>query len=110
LKGTRSSDQANHWISEQLEAGMATDRVQSGQLEREVDQTRGQLSETLEELLPRITPGHVVDQLIDYGRGGSAAEFLRNLAREIRQHPLPVVLTGIGIAWLMVASSRSSRR
>jgi len=29
---------------------MATDRVQSGQLEREVDQTRGQLSETLEEL------------------------------------------------------------
>jgi ferritin-like metal-binding protein YciE len=31
------------------------------------------------------------------------------LAREVRENPLPLVLIGIGIAWLMVASSRSSR-
>ena len=56
-----------------------------------------------------MTPGQVIDQLIDYAREGPAAGFGRNFAREIRENPLPLVLIGIGIAWLMVASSRSSR-
>jgi hypothetical protein len=51
----------------------------------------------------------VVDQLIGYARDGPAAEFGPNLAREFRENPLPLVLIGIEIAWLMVASSRSSR-
>jgi Protein of unknown function (DUF3618) len=82
---------------------------QSEQLEREAEETRWQLSGTLEELRGRMTPGRVVDQLIDYTRDGPAAEFLGNLGREIRENPTPLVLIGIGIAWLMVASSRTSR-
>src|SRR5438552_1879649 len=78
---------------------------QSEQLEQEADKTRAQLSATLEELRAKITPG----QVVDYAREGPAAEFLTNLRREIRENPLPLVLIGIGIAWLMVASSRSAR-
>src|SRR3982751_56935 len=81
----------------------------SEQLEQEADQTRAQLSATLEELRAQITPGQVVDRVVDYAREDPAAEFLTNLRREIRENPLPLVLIGIGIAWLMVASSRSSR-
>jgi hypothetical protein len=83
--------------------------LQSEQLEREADHTRAQLSRTLDELRAGITPGVVIDQVIDYAREGPAAEFLTNLRREIRENPLPLVLIGIGIAWLMVASSRSAR-
>src|SRR5246127_3251496 len=54
-----------------------------------------------------MTPGRVVDQVVDYTRDGPAAEFLRNLKREVRENPMPLVL--IGIAWLMLASSRTSR-
>jgi ferritin-like metal-binding protein YciE len=82
---------------------------QSEKLEREAGRTRAQLSETLEELRARMTPGQVIDQLIDYAREGPAAEFRRNLAREVRENPLPLVLIGIGVAWLIAASSRSSR-
>jgi len=85
---------------------MASD---SENIEREVGRTRAQLSELVEELRARITPGQVVDQLIDYAREGPGAQFGRNLAREVRENPLPLVLIGIGIAWLLVASSRSSR-
>src|SRR6476646_6063787 len=81
----------------------------SEQLEQEADHTRVQLTRTLEELRSRITPGLVVDQVVDYAREGPAAEFFRNLGREVRENPLPLVLIGIGIAWLMVASSRSAR-
>ena len=82
---------------------------QSEKLEREAGRTRAQLSETLEELRARMTPGQVIDQLIDHAREGPAAEFGRNLAREVRENPLPLVLIGIGVAWLIAASSRSSR-
>ena len=82
---------------------------QSEQLEREAEETRWQLAGTLEELRDRMTPGRVVDQGVDYTRDGPAAEFLRNLGREVRENPMPLVLIGIGIAWLMLATSRTSR-
>ena len=82
---------------------------QSEQLEQEAEVTRWRLSQTLEELRGRMTPGQAVDQLLDYTRNGPAGEFLRNLGLEVRENPMPLVLIGIGIAWLMISSSRTSR-
>jgi hypothetical protein len=82
---------------------------QSEQLKREAEEARWQLSATLEELRDRITPGRVVDQLIDYTRDGPVAEFLRNLGREAREYPMPLALIGIGVAWLIIGSNRTSR-
>jgi hypothetical protein len=79
------------------------------QLEREAAETRARLAETLDALRFRMTPGQVFDQVTDYASHGPPAELLRNLGREVRENPFPLVLIGIGIAWLMVASSRSSR-
>ena len=79
------------------------------QFEREAEETRSQLAGKLDELRERVTPGRVVDQLLDYAQNGAAGEFLRNLGREARENPMPIVLIGIGIAWLIVASSRTSR-
>jgi hypothetical protein len=83
--------------------------TQSKQLERKAHQVRARLTETLEELRAGMTPGQVVDQLADYAREGPVAEFFRNLAREIRENPLPLALIGAGVAWLIIASSQSSR-
>jgi hypothetical protein len=83
--------------------------TRSEQLERNTHQVRARLTETFEELRAGMTPGQLVDQLADYAREGPAAEFFRNLAREIRENPLPFTLIGAGVAWLIIASSRSSR-
>jgi hypothetical protein len=82
---------------------------QTEQFEREAEETRWQLSGTLEELRSWMTPGRVVDQLLDYTRNGAAGEFFHNLGRQVRENPMPVVLIGIGIAWLVIASNRTSR-
>jgi hypothetical protein len=83
---------------------------QSEQLEREAEETRTQLEGALDELRLRLTPGQVVDQIADYAREGPAADFLRNLAREVQENPIPVLLIAVGIAWLVItASSRSPR-
>jgi len=79
---------------------------QTEQLEREAEDVRGQLAGSLAELRYRITPGQVIDELLDYAREGPAAEFLRNLAREIRENPVPLLLIVIGIGWLAIATSR----
>lgn len=82
---------------------------QSEQFEREAEETRARLAGTLDELRLRLTPGHVVDQVVDYVRDGPAADFFRNLAREIRENPIPVLLIMTGIGWLVIASARSPR-
>jgi hypothetical protein len=82
---------------------------QSEQFEREAEETRARLAGTLDELRLRLTPGQVVDQLADYVRDGPAADFFRNLAREIRENPIPVLLIMTGVGWLVIASARSPR-
>lgn len=82
----------------------------SAQLEREAEGRRADLSATLDELRSRITPGQLVDQTLDYAREGNVGEFVRNLARDARDNPLPLALIGAGIAWLMVAKGRRTEQ
>ena len=84
--------------------------AQSEELEHEARRTRERLAGTVEQLRTRMTPGQVIDQTIDYMRDGPVAEFLQNLGREVRENPMPLVLVGVGVIWLMVASSRTSRQ
>ena len=81
--------------------------TQSARLEREAEEACEQLSATLEELRCRMTPGRVVDLVIDYTRDSPAADFLRNLGREVRENPMPLALIGIGILWLLVTTNRT---
>jgi hypothetical protein len=84
--------------------------LSSERLEQESEQTRLRLADTLEELRTRLSPGQVVDQLVDYATGGGAGGFVRNLGDDVRRNPLPVTLIGAGIGWLMMANGRSHHR
>jgi hypothetical protein len=77
-------------------------------IERELSETRARLDAHLDELTSRLSPGQLVDQGLDYLRHGQGAQFARNLGRELRDNPLPVALTGLGIVWLMAKSALSS--
>jgi hypothetical protein len=78
----------------------------SEQLEREAEATRAQIAATLDELRGRMTPGQVVDQLVDYARDSGGGEFVRNFGRQVVGNPIPVTLVGAGLAWLMMAGRR----
>ncbi len=79
----------------------------SEQLEHEAETTRWQVTQTLEELRSRITPGQVIDQVVDYARDGGATEMMRNFGRQVRDNPLPLTLIGAGIAWLMIGNGHA---
>lgn len=77
-------------------------------VEQEVEQTRSQISATLNELRHKMAPGAVVDSMVGYASENGGADFLRNLGNQVRANPLPVTLIGAGIAWLAMSSSRAA--
>jgi ElaB/YqjD/DUF883 family membrane-anchored ribosome-binding protein len=83
--------------------------VLSEQLEREAEQNRARLAATLDELRERVTPGQVLDQLIEYAGDGTGGEIVRNLGQQVRRNPLSVAMVGAGLAWLMISNRPSDR-
>ena len=79
------------------------------QLEREADSARSAVEGTLAELEHRLSPGEMLDRLMDVVKrhGG---EFGDNLLTQVRSNPLPTIIAGVGVAWLMTASKRPPSR
>ncbi|MEX2494486.1 MAG: DUF3618 domain-containing protein [Woeseia sp.] len=75
-------------------------------LEREVDQARARLGRTASALSDRLSPGELMDQALGMARehGG---EFGRNLGAQVKNNPMPMILTSIGISWLMMSSGKN---
>src|SRR3954465_6018773 len=80
----------------------------SEQLEREAEETRANISECLDELRARMTPGQVLDQVLDYGADSSAGMFMHNLRHQAIANPLPLTLVGAGLAWWAMSSRKSN--
>lgn len=79
------------------------------QLERDTERTRLELANTIEELRDRLTPGQVLDEVLDYASDGDVGDYLRNFKRQIIDNPIPIGLMGASMAWL-VATSAFGRR
>ena len=73
-------------------------------IEADVEQTRVQVAETIVALRESMSPGQIMDQVVDYARTSGGAEFTRNLGAQLRDNPLPVLLIGAGIGWLLLSS------
>ena len=80
------------------------------EVEREVQQSRADVEETLEAIQERLSPGQMFEQVVDYMRSSNGGDFLRNLGTVVRDNPVPVALVGTGLVWLMLSSSRAGRR
>lgn len=79
-----------------------TDHRTPDEIERDIDDTRAELDATLDELQDRLNPQAAMDQAIAYARENGGL-FGRNLMEQVRDNPLPAVLAGIGLTWLMTA-------
>jgi ElaB/YqjD/DUF883 family membrane-anchored ribosome-binding protein len=81
----------------------------TAQLERDTEQRRLELASTITELRERLTPGEVLDEVLDFAGDGDAANFLRNLRRQVVDNPLPLGLIALSVAWLAGANTFGRR-
>ena len=77
-------------------------------IEREIDATRADMRATLEALERRFSFDRLVDMTVGRirARGG---EFAGNLTDAATQNPMPLLLTSIGLGWMMLTGRRGSR-
>ena len=81
----------------------------SQQLEHAAERSRAQLEGTLDELRAKLSPGQVVDQVVDYARDGKPGQFFSNLGQQAVNNPLPVAIIGASLAWLMMSNGSPPR-
>lgn len=74
-------------------------------LEQEIDAKRASISNIVDSLESRFTPGQLFDQAMTYAKG-NGGEFFQNLGATLKNNPLPAVLTGLGLAWLAINQNR----
>ena len=73
-------------------------------IEGQIDAKRADISRTLSQLENQFSPNRMMDYVRD--NGGEVAE---NLGRSFKSNPVPFIVTGIGLAWLMSSTQGGSR-
>jgi ElaB/YqjD/DUF883 family membrane-anchored ribosome-binding protein len=91
------------------QTGASTDpgSKSAAEVEREVQQSRARVDQTLDQIQDRLSPGQLVDQTVTYFRDGGGGEFARNLGQSVKQNPMPVALVALGVAWMMMSGRRT---
>lgn len=74
------------------------------QIEREISELRAQISDTLDAVQDKLSPGELLDQALGYAKGGGA--IAADIGRGMRDNPIPATLFGISLAWLWYSGSR----
>jgi ElaB/YqjD/DUF883 family membrane-anchored ribosome-binding protein len=79
-------------------------------IEADIEKTREQMSETLNAIQEKFSPGRLVDDVMEYFQSDSAEHFGNNLVDSIKRNPLPVALVGVGLGWLMMSGRNGNGR
>lgn len=86
----------------------ASDRSPS-ELEREAERVRAEIADTAEHLKDKMSPGQLMDEVVDYFKDGDANQLLANFKTQVRDNPLALAMVGGGLAWLMMGSGPATR-
>ncbi|MDW7772624.1 MAG: hypothetical protein SCH71_07000 [Desulfobulbaceae bacterium] len=72
-----------------------------------MDKTRQNIDETLHKLEDRFSPGEMLERAVN-DWGGGIKEFSNNFGRSMRDNPVPAMLLGVSLVWLMSSSGSGS--
>lgn len=85
----------------------------SGEIKEDIQETRGQMDNTLDRLNQRLSPRSLLNNVFDWFEAspGSSTSGAKKTGGDIldfvRDHPLPTLLTGAGIIWMIVEAKSS---
>jgi hypothetical protein len=71
-------------------------------LERDAERVRADIAETAESLRGKMSPGQMMDEVVDYLKDGDVSQMVHNFKHQVRDNPLALALIGGGLAWLMM--------
>src|SRR5690606_287284 len=69
------------------------------------DETRAEVQATLYALERKLSPEQLLDRTLGRVRS-DGGEFVHNLSESVKNNPMPLLLTSIGLAWMMMSNGR----
>jgi len=76
-------------------------------IESEIEQTRHDMSDTLQEIERKLSPNRWMDEAMETMRNASLNQ--SRVMELVRDNPVPLALVGLGIGWLVLSSVRGAR-
>ena len=88
---------------------MTSDTRSPKEIEREIEEQRSDLASNIEDLQDKFSIDRVVREIGDQFRehGGDMG---RSISNQVKANPIPLALTGIGLAWMMFGSAQQTPR
>jgi hypothetical protein len=83
-----------------------TDHRSPSEIEREIEEERRGLTGTLDELQHRFSFDRMTTEAGHYMRSQSG-EIASAVSRAVRENPMAIALTGVGIAWMILGNRRN---
>ncbi|WP_104203862.1 DUF3618 domain-containing protein [Billgrantia saliphila] len=71
------------------------------EIEADIQRSRAHLNDTLHEIESRLSPQQLKRQAAGFLPRDTARSFFDNLGNSVRENPVPVLLTGVGLGWLV---------
>lgn len=95
--------------------------LESNALRSEIDSTRGRMDQTIDALENRMQGRHLIDEIVGFFRRsdgeGRMDEWKQKISHSagtvvdsVKAHPIPIIMVGAGIAWLIYQNRTSSRQ
>lgn len=78
------------------------------QLEQDAERVRAKLADTTEHLKKKMSPGQLIDEVVNYFKDGDTSQTIGILKHQIRDNPMALAVIGSGLAWLMMGSGSST--
>ncbi|MGJ3265032.1 MAG: DUF3618 domain-containing protein [Salinarimonas sp.] len=79
-------------------------------LERDIEESRARLDQTIDRLQDRMNASGVADDVLGTARRYGYGSQLDRAAEAIRANPIPVLLVAAGIGWLALSMTDGARR
>jgi hypothetical protein len=87
------------------------DTRSSSEIKSDIRRTRGRLDDTLENLNERLSPRSIINDVLSWFEtqgtdqtGNSLKRGYRNVIRQVKENPMPALLIGAGITWMILGA------
>jgi len=85
---------------------MTADTRSPAEIEKDIEQERHRLSDTLDEVQNRFSVEHIARQFTDqFSEHGN--EIGRSVSESVKKNPIALAVTGVGLAWLIFGNGRA---
>ncbi|WP_224814754.1 DUF3618 domain-containing protein [Hasllibacter sp. MH4015] len=88
---------------------MTTDTRTPEEIERDIERERAGLTNTIEDLQDKFSVETLARQFTDHLRE-NGSDIGRSVSQSVKDNPMAVALTGIGLAWMIFGGGSSSQR